>query len=239
MITLKDKRVVIVGASSGIGKALAKLFVERESEVYLISRTESKLKQVQEAIGGNTHIFPMDMLDEDSVNSTFQKIGKFDFLSVSAVSDETKLMSQIKDMPTTMAHRGMEKFWGTFNCCRAAANQINEGGSIVVTSSMAIYRPSKNGASIMNAASAAVNVFAKSLAREIAPTRVNIIAPGVVKTGVWTEDEKNNFSEWGAKTLPVGHLGTAEELAYTYFNALTNPYMTGTTITVDGGLTLI
>ncbi len=91
----------------------------------------------------------------------------------------------------------------------------------------------------MNAASAAVNVFAKSLAREIAPTRVNVIAPGVVKTGVWTAEEKENFSEWARNALPVQHLGTAEELAYTYFNALTNPYMTGSTITVDGGLTLI
>ncbi|WP_298540930.1 SDR family oxidoreductase [uncultured Aquimarina sp.] len=239
MISLKDKKVVIVGASSGIGKALAKLFIEKESIVYLVSRTESKLKQVQEEIGGITHVIPMDMLNEHSVNKAFSKIGKFDFLSFSAVSDETKLMSQIKDMDTEIAQRGMEKFWGTFNCCRAAANYINKGGSIVVTSSMAIYRPSKNGASIMNAASAAVNVFAKSLAREISPTRVNIIAPGVVKTGVWTENEKTNFSEWAKNTLPVEHLGTADELAYTYFNALTNPYMTGTTITVDGGLTLI
>ncbi len=239
MIDIKDKKIVIVGASSGIGKALAKLFVGRKAEVYLVSRTEAKLLKVKEEIGGNTHVVPMDMLDEKSVNSAFQKIGKFDFLSFSAVSDETKLMSQIKDMTSAIAQRGMEKFWGTFNCCRAAANHINEGGSIVVTSSMAIYRPSKNGAAIMNAASAAVNVFAKSLAREIAPTRVNIIAPGVVRTGVWTEDEKNNFSEWAKNTLPVEHLGTAEELAYTYFNALTNPYMTGTTITVDGGLTLI
>lgn len=239
MITLKGKKVVIVGASSGIGKALAKLFVKNESIVYLVSRSESKLQQVQQEIGGNTYVVAMDMLDEESVSSAFQKIGEFDFLSFTAVSDETKLMSQIKDMTTEIAQRGMEKFWGTFNCCRAAANYINEGGSIVVTSSMAIYRPSKNGASIMNAASAAVNVFAKALAREIAPTRVNVIAPGVVKTGVWSEKEKVDFSEWAKNILPVAHLGTAEELAYTYFNAMTNPYMTGTTITVDGGLALI
>ncbi|MEM8909185.1 MAG: SDR family oxidoreductase, partial [Bacteroidota bacterium] len=131
------------------------------------------------------------------------------------------------------------KFWGTFHCCRAAAQTINPSGSIVVTSSMAIDRPSKSGASVMNAASAAVNVFAKALAREIAPARVNIIAPGVVKTGVWTEEEQAHFSTWAENTLPVKHLGTAEELAYAFFNALTNPYMTGSTITVDGGLTLI
>ncbi len=239
MVELKDKKVIIVGASSGIGKALAKRFIQEEAIVYLVSRTASKLRRVQEELGGRTHVFPMDMLDEASVNATFKEIGAFDFMSFSAVSDETKLMSPIKEMKTEIAQRGMEKFWGTFNCCRAAANFINKNGSIVVTSSMAINRPSKNGASIMNAASAAVNVFAKSFAREIAPARVNIIAPGVVKTGVWTKEEQNNFSKWAEDTLPVEHLGTPEELAYTYFNVLTNPYMTGATITVDGGLTLI
>ncbi|HAS46614.1 MAG TPA: acyl carrier protein [Microscillaceae bacterium] len=239
MITVKGKKVVIIGGSSGIGKALAKRFVQEEATVYLVSRTEAKLQKAKEEIGGNTFILPMNMLDETSVNDVFKQVGAFDFMSFSAVNDETKLMSQIKDMTTDLANRGMEKFWGTFNCCRAAANHINKDGSIVVTSSMAIDRPSKNGASIMNAASAAVNVFAKALAREIAPVRVNIIAPGVVSTGVWTEKEKESFAEWAKNTLPVAHLGTAEELAYTYFNALTNPYMTGTTITVDGGLTLI
>ena len=239
MVTVKGKKVVIIGGSSGIGKALAKRFVQEEATVYLVSRTEAKLQKAKEEIGGNTFILPMNMLDETSVNDVFKQIGAFDFMSFSAVNDETKLMSQIKDMTTDLANRGMEKFWGTFNCCRAAANHINKDGSIVVTSSMAIDRPSKNGASMMNAASAAVNVFAKALAREIAPVRVNIIAPGVVSTGVWTEKEKESFAEWAKNTLPVAHLGTAEELAYTYFNALTNPYMTGTTITVDGGLTLI
>jgi NAD(P)-dependent dehydrogenase (short-subunit alcohol dehydrogenase family) len=91
----------------------------------------------------------------------------------------------------------------------------------------------------MNAASAAVSVFAKALALEIAPTRVNVIAPGVVGTGVWTEEEKESYEDWAAKTLPVRHLGTAEELAYAYYSVLTNPYMTGSIIPVDGGLSMI
>ena len=134
----------------------------------------------------------MDMLDEQSVNNVFKEIGAFDFMSVSAVADETKLMSPVKSMSTDIAQRGMEKFWGTFNCCRAAANSIAEDGAIVVTSSVAIYKPSKNGASIMNAASAAVSVFAKAFALEVAPVRVNVIAPGVVGTNVWAEEERES-----------------------------------------------
>ncbi|MEM1136273.1 MAG: SDR family oxidoreductase [Bacteroidota bacterium] len=238
MIQLKGKKIVIIGASSGIGRELAKLCVEKQAIVYLISRTEKKLFDLQKELDGTTFIHPMDMLNEDSVNATFKEIGEFDFMTVTAVSDETKLFSPIKSMPTEMAQRGMEKFWGTFNCCRAAANYISENGAIVLTSSIAIYKPSKN-ASMMNAASAAVTVFAKAFALEIAPTRVSVIAPGVVGTGVWTEEEKENYTEWAKKTLPVKHLGSPQELAYAYYSILTNPYMTGGIINVDGGLTLI
>jgi NAD(P)-dependent dehydrogenase (short-subunit alcohol dehydrogenase family) len=238
MTDLKNKKVVIVGASSGIGQELAKLCIDRGAEVCLLSRSKDKLLKVQEDIGGTSFIYPMDMLDEDSVNRTFKAIGNFDFMTVTAVADETKLFSPIKTMTTEIAQRGMEKFWGTFNCCRAAANYISKDGAIVVTSSIAIFKPSKN-ASIMNAASAAVSVFAKSFALEIAPTRVSIVAPGVVGTGVWTDDEKENYKSWAANTLPVRHLGTPKELAQMYYSVLTNLYMTGSIITVDGGLALL
>lgn len=108
----------------------------------------------------------------------------------------------------------------------------------MVTSSIAIYRPAKN-ASVMNAASAAVASFAKALALEIAPSRVNVIAPGVVGTGVWTGTQKSDNESWAKKKLPVGHLGTADELAQAYYSVLTNSYMTGSVISVDGGLTLV
>lgn len=239
MTPLKDKKIVIVGASSGIGKALASIVSAQGAIVYLVSRSKEKLMKVREELPGESHVFSMDMLDDKSVNQTFKDIGSFDFLTFTAVADETKLMSPIKSMSNEVAQRGMEKFWGTFNVARAAANHINKDGAMVFTSSMAIYRPSKNGASMMNAASAAVAVFAKALALEIAPVRVNVVAPGVVATGVWTEDQKESYKEWAAKTLPVGHLGSADELADAYLSLLTNPYMTGSVVTVDGGLTLV
>ncbi|MBP2831065.1 SDR family oxidoreductase [Aquimarina sp. U1-2] len=239
MIPVENKKVVIVGASSGIGKALSHMFSDKGAIVYLVSRTKEKLEAVQKELKGKSYVFTMDMLNDSSVEETFEKIGHFDYLSISAVADETKLMSPIKSMSNTIAHRGMEKFWGTFNVTRAASKYINQDGAIVVTSSISIYRPSKNGASIMNAASAAVATYSKSLALEIAPVRVNIIAPGVVGTGVWTEQEKESYKEWGKNTLPIKHLGKPEELAYAYYSTLTNPYMTGSIISVDGGLTMI
>lgn len=239
MTTVKDKKVVIVGASSGIGRALSHMFSAKGAIVYLVSRTQAKLEAVKKELPSESYVLTMDMLDDSSVEETFKKIGRFDYLSISAVADETKLMSPIKSMSNEIAQRGMEKFWGTFNVTRAATKYMNKDGAMIVTSSISIYRPSKNGASMMNAASAAVATYAKSLALEIAPIRVNIIAPGVVGTGVWSEQERKSYKEWGEKTLPVKHLGKPEELAYAYYSTLTNPYMTGSIISVDGGLTMI
>ena len=235
---MKNKKVVIVGASSGIGKSLAKICAEQGATVHLLSRSKDKLLQVQKELNAPSHIHAMDMLDEHSAEQVFADIGAFDYLSFTAVADELKLMSPVESMTTEVAHRGMEKFWGTFNCCRAATRTISKDGAIVVTSSIAIYRPAKN-ASVMNAASAAVVSFAKALALEIAPTRVNVIAPGVVGTGVWTDTQKSDNESWAEKKLPVGHLGTADELAQAYYSVLTNSYMTGSVVSVDGGLTLV
>lgn len=239
MTTVKNKKVVVIGASSGIGRALSHIFSEKGAILYLVSRTKAKLEAVKKELPNESHIFTMDMLNDKSVEDVFARIGAFDYLSLTAVADETKLMSPIKSMSNEIAQRGMEKFWGTFNVTRAASKYINNDGAMIVTSSISIYRPSKNGASMMNAASAAVATYAKSLALEIAPVRVNVIAPGVVGTGVWTNEELNGYESWAENTLPVKHLGKPEELAYAYYSTLTNPYMTGSVVTVDGGLTMI
>lgn len=179
------------------------------------------------------------MLDKKAVDSVFDDIGTFDFMTLTAVADETKLMCPVADMPTDVAHRGMEKFWGTFHCCQAASRLITSDGAIAVTSSVGAEKPSRSGASVMNAASAAVTAFARALALEISPTRVNVISPGVVATGVWTDEERTGLEKWAGESLPAKRLGTPEDLAQVYIAILNNRYMTGSVVTVDGGLLLI
>jgi NAD(P)-dependent dehydrogenase (short-subunit alcohol dehydrogenase family) len=87
----------------------------------------------------------------------------------------------------------------------------------------------------MNAASGAVAVLGRSLAAELAPVRVNVIAPGVVNSGVWDDAGRQSLLDWG-RSLPVGHLGSPEELASAYVSLMTNTYITGVVLPVDGGL---
>ena len=236
--SMNGKSLVIVGASSGIGRAIAVRASREGAITHLLGRSAERLEPVQAELASASHVHAVDMLDDTSLEAAFERIGAFDGLTLTAVADETKLMVPVRDMSNGTARRGMEKFWGTFNVCRAAARRIRADGAMVVTSSAGAVRPSRSGASVMNAASAAVTAFARALALEIAPVRVNIVSPGVVGSGVWNASEREGLERWARNELPVGRLGTPDDLAGAYLALLTNEYMTGSVVDVDGGLLL-
>ncbi len=180
----------------------------------------------------------MDSLDHEAVDRLFADLGPVDHVTVTAVADETRLFSSIGQMPEATAQRGMEKFWTSLNIARAAARTIRPDGSITLTASTGIIKPSSGGASVMNAASAAVASLGRALAVELAPVRVNVVAPGVVDTGVWDDADRERLHEWATASLPVGHLGQPEELAAAYLFLMTATYVTGVVLPVDGGLVL-
>jgi len=99
------------------------------------------------------------------------------------------------------------------------------------------------GISAIAAANGAVAVFGRSLALEISPIRVNVIAPGLVEdTSIWSsqsESERSDLTKWAIATLPVKHLGQPEEQAQAVLSLITNPYITGVVLPVDGGVTLV
>lgn len=236
---LTGQRVVVVGASSGIGLALSRQAAAAGAEVVMSSRSAQRLAAAAATVpapAGAITVAAADSLNEAAVGELFRRVGAFDHLVVTAVADETKLMGQLIDQSTATAQRGMEKFWSSYYTARAGARRIRETGSITLTASMAIFNPPRGGgASVMNAASGAVAVLGRSLAAELAPVRVNVVAPGVVDSGVWDETRRVGLREWG-QGLPVGHLGAPDELAAAYLSLMTNTYMTGVVLPVDGGL---
>ncbi len=91
----------------------------------------------------------------------------------------------------------------------------------------------------MSAASAAVATFGRTLAAELAPIRVNILMPGIVETGVWeskSDQEMQKMRDWATSKIPAGRLGRPDDLAEAAVSLMSNRYITGQSITVDGGL---
>ncbi len=239
---LDGTTVVVIGASSGQGLAVSRAAASFGARVVMASRTASKLEEAVASVTGDARGVPTDMLDPASIASLFDEVGELDHLVVTAVADEVKYRSRFVDMTDEIATRSLDKFWGSFNASRAAAPKIRPGGSITLTSSVAAFDPPADGGfAMMNAASAAVATLGRSLAAELKPVRVNVIAPGVVDSGVWntmSDRDREQFRSGYGTSLPVGHLGRPEELAAAFLYMMTNTYTTGAVLPVDGGALL-
>lgn len=241
---LSGKKVVIIGASSGIDLAIATKTSQLGASVVISGPSQEKLHQLKDLVSFEVEAIAVDILDEASVDALFEKIGNFDHLVVTAVPDRNMQRSLLTEMTTQIAQSGMEKFWATFYAVRAAVKNIATDGSITLTSSVAISKPSKmGGVSVIAAANAAVAVFGRTLALELSPIRVNAIAPGIFEDAsvltYQSESERSDLSKWAEASLPVQHLGQPEEQAQAVLSLMTNPYITGVTLPVDGGVTLL
>jgi NAD(P)-dependent dehydrogenase (short-subunit alcohol dehydrogenase family) len=114
---------------------------------------------------------------------------------------------------------------------------LRADGSVTLTSETSAYRGGA-GWFLGAAASGAIVSAARSLAVELAPIRVNVVAPGVVRSPLWTglpdADREAMFESIGAG-LPLGRVADVEDLAKEFLHLMDNDYLTGTVSVVDGG----
>jgi NAD(P)-dependent dehydrogenase (short-subunit alcohol dehydrogenase family) len=188
-------------------------------------------------VTGSVETRTVDMLDEAAVTSSFGSIGRVDHLVLTAVSDENKRRAPIAELTTEQMERALDKLRGFFFVTRAATPHLAPRGSITVTSGASALKPPRQGMSILAAVNAAVATFARALALELAPIRVNALTPGVVDTPVWDGARRAGIKQWAESSeLPAQRFGLPEDLADAILFVITNPYVTGHNLVVDGGL---
>ena len=236
MQRLQGKRVVVVGGSSGMGEATAKLLAAEGASVIIASRSREKLRRAAESIGHSVETHELDMADETQVQSFFEGTGPIDHLVITA-SDA--VMGKFLDVSVTQARRFFDsKFWGQYMAARAAAPKMRSGGSITFFAGAASRRATP-GLSCGSAINAAMEALSNTLAVELAPIRVNTISPGLILTPIWDalmdpQTKQAALSE-SAKKLPLKRIGASEEIAHAVLFLLENTYMTGSVLFVDGG----
>jgi NAD(P)-dependent dehydrogenase (short-subunit alcohol dehydrogenase family) len=238
--TLKGKRIVILGGSSGFGFATAKLAASEGAAIVVASSRQESIDRALSLLPEGTEGHVLDLSNEKQVRDFFNRIGEFDHLVFTAGEN-----LQISELSTTSLEQARGffdlRYWGAFMAVKYGSSHIKSGGSIVLTSGLASQRPSK-GWSVASSVCGAVESLTRALAVELAPIRVNVVCPGMVKTDLWNnipENDRKAMFESIGQTLPTGRVGEAHEVAETYLYLMREGFSTGQTVIVDGGASLV
>ena len=229
-----DKKILIIGGSSGIGEATARAFAEAGGHVTIASRNMPKLQAAATRIGLDIEVAELNTTNDESVQRFFEGASGFDHVVVSAAQTTS---GPVREMALEDARQAMNsKFWGAYNVARHA--RINEGGSLTFVSGFLSVRPSKPV--LQGAINAAIESLSRGLALELASSnvRVNTVSPGLIATPLWDTLEssaRQSMYEKAASTLPARTMGLPEHVADAILYVAGNPYATGSTVLIDGG----
>ncbi|MDJ0571761.1 MAG: SDR family oxidoreductase [Pleurocapsa sp. MO_192.B19] len=238
-MSLKNKRVVIIGGSSGIGLATAKMAAAEGAKVIIAGRTESKLKAAMAEIGNDVDTYTVDLTEEASIKALFEQVGSFDHLVITGPAPQ---FGHFLELNIEQVHQEFEgKFWGQYRAAWYGAKSISQSGSIVFMSGAYRARPVP-GASSLAAVQAGIEGLARGLAIDLSPVRVNVISPGLTDTPIiqsaFADDARLKLYEEQANMLPAKRIGTPEDIAQSILYLLSNRYVTGSTLFPDGGYTM-
>jgi NAD(P)-dependent dehydrogenase (short-subunit alcohol dehydrogenase family) len=239
-MALEGKRIVVLGGSSGIGLATAQAAAGEGALVTIASSSRAKIDSALGALASGARGHVLDLADEQAVRALFAELGAFDHLVFTA--GETLLLDTLAKTDVNKARKFFDlRYWGAYLAAKHSCGNIRSGGSIVFTSGIASRRPHAGwalGASICSA----MEGLTRALAVELAPIRVNIVSPGVVKSPLWAnmaEADRAALYRQMAEKLPVGRVGETEEIAQAFLYLMRQTFGTGQTLIVDGGAVLV
>ncbi len=227
------QRVVVFGASGGIGLAAAQLCHAEGAEITLIGRDIAKLQTASAALPGSQWR-AADVRDEAAVGQSLASHARIDhvFISVGLGGTSSILTSDMASLRQPFE----ERIFGTFTIIRAAAPKMDGGSSITLVSGMNASRV-RPEASAQTAALCGVESLARTLSLDLAPIRVNAVAPGWVDTQRLERtfgSERAVRVETIARQLPGKRIGAPDEVARAVLLLMTNAYMNGEVLHIDG-----
>jgi len=234
-MSLAGKKVIVIGGSSGIGLATAELAGKEGAEVVIASRNADRLKAAADKFGATP--IPVDVTNDESVSALFRKCGPVDHVVMTAAQLRTGPFKTVAmdDVRATME----SKFWGAWRVARSA--EIHAGGSLTLVTGYLSVRP-RPGAAIVGAVNGALESLTRSLALELAPIRVNAVSPGTIDTPIrasMPEAARRDMLAKTAAALPVGRVGTAEDIAQQILTFMAVGFATGSIVYIDGGALVV
>jgi NAD(P)-dependent dehydrogenase (short-subunit alcohol dehydrogenase family) len=244
---VEGKVALVSGAGSGIGRAVAVRLAEEGAQVVVTSRTEAHVEETCELVGGDPVGFVLDVRDRVSIDAAVSQVaetyGRIDVLALVAGVDQPN---------EPVVAETSDKEWdevlevnvsGVFRLCRAALPVLADGGSIVTVGSVNGIAPRPNAAAYC-ASKAALLMFTRALALELAPRRIraNCVCPGVVDTPLTDlflglASDPAALREEYAASNPLERIADAREIANCVLFLASDEasFVTAAPFVVDGG----
>lgn len=237
---MKPANILVTGASSGIGRAVAEQLLREGRRVVLAGRDEARLREVASVAPERAVTVSFELEDVAFIDAIVDKLvaahGPFDGVVLS--SGVVRYESLASVSPDELVRLYNVNAVAPVLVARAALRAMPDGGSVVFVSSTLAFRHAETTAAY-SASKAALTAMAKTLALEVAPrgVRVNVIAPGVVDTPMIRAAKSAGELEELRKLHALGRIGTPDEVADATVKLLDMEWTTGIVLTVDGGLT--
>lgn len=239
---LAGKHVVVVGGASGIGFAVAEGARDQGARVTVASSQAPRIEAAAARLAdgaqqGQVQGLVVDVRDEAGVAGFFEQVGPFDHLAFTA-GDWGGRAGPVRDVDIEAAQAALAvRFWGAVRVVKHASRSIAADGSITLTGGVLAHRPMK-GAPLTTAFAGAQEHLVRGLAVDLAPVRVNLVAPGLVLTDPVKSMPQAMRDAFTAR-LPLPRPATPAEAAEAYLYLMRGGYTTGQVLLVDGGTSVV
>ena len=229
---IANKKALVFGGTSGIGLATCEQLIEKGADVIAISRDPSKATSIKH---NKLSFESCDVRIEDDMKSVFERHAPFEIL-VSAATGGSRAAGPFLEMDINGFKNSFDKLWGYANIVRYGTNYLSSNGTIVLVSG-APARRMKPGQIALSAVGGAVENLVRGVAKEIAPKRINSVAPGVIDTPMFSQEgeDREIFLNSMTAANTIKRAGKPEEVAKGIIFVIENEFVTGTTVDVDGG----
>ena len=239
---LLGRRVVVIGGTSGMGRAAA--LAARRAGAHVFAAGRRALDQRAAGPGAPDPEFvheTVDITDEASVKALFERVGQLDHLLITS-TPPSKAPGRFLEQDVASAREFMlGKFFGSWAAARWAAPRMTTAGSITFVTGGAVERP-RPGITLIAATFAALENLTRGLAVELGPLRVNTIRPGYTDSDMWNsldDRSREQLRQRVAAALPARRMGSVDDIAQASLFLMTNPQVTGAVLEVTGGETLV
>ena len=245
MVNLKGKKVLVTGASGGIGKAIAIELSSNGADLCLTGRNKSELESLQKLIGGNCQIIISDLSKSEGIdelaNSAQEKMGQIDILINNAgITRDNLFMRMSEEDWNEVINVNLNSIFKLTKHLIKGMIKRRYGRIINITSVIGVAGGA--GQSNYSASKAGIIAMSRSLAQEVGSrsVTVNSIAPGFIETNMTAELSDDRKQEI-LNSISIGRLGKPDDIAgaVCFLASDKASYITGQTIHINGGMLMI